>query len=176
MSLKVLNLVSARFECTFGRGCEGDCCRDGRPPVYPEEIQNLDDHLPRILPLLRPEARALVGRVGYLSGRRKAGQAMARVVGGWCVFFNRGCTLHQLGASEGAIFRYKPAVCAMFPLAKDDKDRWYVRQKGYKRERWDLTCLDPASTAVPAATSLEAELNLVEGWEASSCDDPESRT
>ena len=168
MSLKVLNLDNARFDCTFGRGCDGVCCRDGRPPVYPDEIQNIDDNLARILPLLRPEARALVGRAGYLSGRRKAGQAMARVVDGWCVFFNRGCALHQLGASEGAIFRYKPAVCAMFPLAKDRHDRWYVRQKGYEGEKWDLAGLDPAVAARPAATSLEGELRLVEGWESSS--------
>jgi hypothetical protein len=165
VSLKVLNLDHARFECTFGHGCEGVCCRDGRPPVYPEEIQTIDANLARILPLLRPEACALVGRAGYLSGRRKAGQAMARVVGGWCVFFNRGCVLHQLGASEGAVFRYKPAVCAMFPLAKDRQDRWYVRQKGYNGEKWDLACLDPASSTRPAARSLEAELTLVEGWE-----------
>jgi len=174
VNLKVLNLDQARFECTFGRGCEGHCCRDGRPPVYPEEIQVIDDNLARILPLLRPEARALVDRSGYLSNRRKAGQPMARVVGGWCVFFNRGCALHRLGASEGAVFRYKPAVCAMFPLAKDHRDRWYIRQKGYKGETWDLACLDPAPSAPPAATSLAGELRLVEGWEPSACEDTES--
>jgi hypothetical protein len=163
--LTVINLATARFECTFGRGCEGVCCRDGRPPVYADEAQRIDDNLHRILPLLRPEARAMVTGHGYLSRRRKAGMPMARVVAGWCVFFNRGCTLHRLGAAEGAAFRYKPGLCAVFPLAKDQPGRWYVRQKGYKRESWDLPCLDPESSNVPAAVSLQHETALVEDWE-----------
>ena len=108
---------------------------------------------------------AVVDRDGYLSRRRKAGQAVARVVGGWCVFFNEGCTLHRLGAEEGRPFRYKPWMCAVFPLAKDGRDRWYVRQKDYKGEVWDLACLDPRSSDVPAATSLQQEVALVDAWE-----------
>jgi hypothetical protein len=56
----------------------------------------------------------------------------------------------------------------MFPLAKDQRDRWYVRQKGYKSESWDLPCLDPKSSDVPAAESLQQETRLVEEWENSS--------
>ena len=97
MSLAILNLDSARFDCTFGRGCEGVCCHNGRPPVHPEEAKRIDQQMDRILPLLRPPARDLVSQVGYLSRRRKAGQPMARVADGWCVFFNRGCVLHRLG-------------------------------------------------------------------------------
>ena len=165
MRLRVLNLESARFDCTFGRGCEGVCCRDGRPPVYADEGRRIDENLHRILPLLRQEARAAVDKGGYLSRRRKAGQPMARVVAGSCVFFNQGCALHRLGAAEGAPFRYKPSICAIFPLAKDGRDAWYVRQKGYKGESWDLACLDPRSSAVPAASSLQQEIRLVEEWE-----------
>jgi hypothetical protein len=167
MRLTVLNLKAARFECTFGRGCDGVCCRNGRPPLYPNEVRHLDRCVDRVLPLLRPAARNVAGTHGFVSRRRKAGQPMARVVDGWCVFFNRGCVLHRLGAEEGEAFRYKPAVCAMFPLAKDERDRWYVRQKGYKGEIWDLACLDPASSDVPAAASLREETALVETWEPS---------
>jgi hypothetical protein len=163
----LLNIETARFDCTFGRGCEGVCCRDGRPPVYPEDARQIDGNLDRILPLLRPEARAAVADGGYVSRRRKAGQRMARVVAGWCVFFNHGCTLHHLGAAEGAPFRYKPWLCAVFPLAKDAPDRWYVRQKDYKKESWDLPCLDPRSSIVPAAISLQHEVAMVEEWESS---------
>jgi Protein of unknown function (DUF3109) len=163
--LTVINLDTARFECTFGRGCDGVCCRDGRPPVYSDEAQSIDDNLHRILPLLRPKARAAVGKGGYLSRRRKAGQATARVVAGWCVFFNRGCVLHRLGAAEGAAFRYKPWVCVVFPLAKDQRDRWYVRQNGYNAEKWKLACLEPRSSAVPAAVSLREEITFVEAWQ-----------
>jgi hypothetical protein len=159
-SLPVVNLNEARYECVFGRGCDGICCQNGRPPVYPEEIQVLDLNLDRILPLLRPEARILVERGGYLSNRVKAGQRMLRVSGGWCVFFNQGCVLHKLGASEGDSYRYKPCMCALFPLAKDLRDQWYVRQWDYKNEEWDLFCLDPRASPVKAADALGQEIEL----------------
>ena len=162
----IANLEEATFDCTFGRGCEGICCRNGRPPIYPEEAARIDAVLPALLPELRPVAREVVERCGYVSARRKAGQPAARVVAGWCVFFNRGCTLHALGAREGDRFRYKPAVCAFFPLANDGRDRWYVRQSGFKGEIWELPCLDPAASEVPAAASLVEEIALVESFEA----------
>lgn len=159
--LPILNLHEARFECTFGRGCEGICCREGRPMIYPEEIELLAANLPRILPRLRPEARAVVRRKGFLvPHRRRSGQRVARNAQGWCVFFNAGCVLHQLGAEEGDKYRYKPSLCALFPIQQDRLDRWYVRQKGYKRERWDLFCLDPGHSAVPAGESLGDEITL----------------
>jgi hypothetical protein len=88
---------------------------------------------------------------GDLSRRRKASQPAMRVTGGWCVFFNRGCVLHAAGAGEGDKHRYKPAVCALFPATKDQHDRWQVRQQGYNGKIWDLFCLDPKASSVPAA-------------------------
>ena len=105
MMLPVLNLDTATFDCTFGRGCDGVCCRNGRPPIYPDEQELLDANLSRILPALRPAARALVEAQGYLSRRVKAGLHTLRVINGWCVFFNRGCVLHRMGAAEGSTFR-----------------------------------------------------------------------
>ena len=158
----ILNLDTARFECTFGRGCDGICCRNGRPTVYPKEAVLLDAKLPAILPLLRPTASVLVEKHGYLSRRRKCGHPMARVSDGWCVFFNEGCVLHRVGAAEGDAFKLKPAACSLFPLSKDEHDRWYVRQKGFNGEIWDLSCLDPAMSGVPAVESLAAEIGFAE--------------
>ena len=123
MMLPVLNLNEATFDCTFGRGCDGVCCRNGRPPIYPDEQVILDANLSRILPALRPEARALVEARGYVSRRVKAGLHTLRVINGWCVFFNRGCVLHRMGAAEGNKFRYKPSICAIFPLGKDEHNQ-----------------------------------------------------
>jgi hypothetical protein len=161
-SLPVINLAEARFECTFGRGCDGLCCQTSRPPIYPEEEACLDANVERFLPELRPEARAVVEKQGYLSNKRKLGLPILRVVDGWCVFFNQGCVLHKAGAAEGDKNRYKPVVCALFPLEKDDHDQWYVRQKGFRNDPWDLFCLDPASSQVPAAESLKEELELAQ--------------
>jgi hypothetical protein len=159
-SLPVINLSEAKYECIFGRGCDGICCQNGRPSIYPEERELLDTQLERFLPEMRPEARALVAKAGYLSRRRRHGQPMLRVVDSWCIFFNQGCVLHKVGAAEGSKYRYKPAACALFPLARDEHDRWYVRQKGYKNERWDLFCLDRETSAVPAADTLQDEIAL----------------
>ena len=166
ISLPIINLKEAKFECTFGRGCDGICCREGHPPVYPEEIARLDAHLARFLPLLRREARRAVERGGYLMARRRrCGQRLMRNAGGWCVFFNRGCVLHQAGVAEGDKFRYKPALCALFPIQQDAQDRWYIRQKGFKGERWNLFCLDPAQTSAPAAAALRDEIALAQRFD-----------
>jgi len=164
-TLALLNAETAHFDCTFGRGCAGVCCRNGRPPVYADEASRIDAQLPRIVPLLRAPARDVVEHAGYLSARRKAGQPSARVVDGWCVFFNDGCVLHRLGAAEGDAFRYKPSTCATFPLERDARGRWYVRQKDYRGEIWDLACLDPQTSPVRATESLQAEIALVQAWD-----------
>jgi hypothetical protein len=164
--LPVVNLRQARFECTYGRGCDGVCCREGRPLLYTEEIERLDRNLSRIVPLLRPEARAALRRRGYATRRRRLGERIARNVDGWCIFFHRGCVLHRLGSEEGDRFRYKPAVCSLFPIQSDDDGNWYVRQKGFKGEKWDLFCLDPANSRKPAAESLVSELSLARRFEA----------
>jgi hypothetical protein len=163
-SLPVVNLTEATFECIFGRGCDGICCQNGRPPIYPDEVELLDAHLPKFLPHLRPEARRLVEKKGYLSGRRRFDLPMLRVVDGWCVFFHEGCVLHKVGAAEGDSYRYKPAACALFPLARNAQDEWYVRQQGYEQEKWKLFCLDPRTSAKPAAEALQAEIRLAEHY------------
>jgi hypothetical protein len=158
--LPVVNLTEATFECVFGRGCDGICCHNGRPGVYPEEAALIGANLAKILPHLRAEARAVVEAKGFLSRRIRLGQPMARVVGGWCVFFHEGCVLHKVGAAEGDVFRYKPAACALFPLARNARDEWYVRQWGYEGEQWDLFCLRPDHSKTPAAESLRGEMAL----------------
>lgn len=160
-SLAVVNLKEARFECTFGRGCDGVCCRNGRPGVYPDEDERIRLNMDRILDLLRPEARELVETQGHATRRLREGKyPMLRVVDGWCVFFNQGCVLHKMGAEEGDKFRYKPSMCSLFPLEQDNHSRWYVRQKGYNSETWELPCLDPQKVSVPAAEALREELEF----------------
>jgi hypothetical protein len=165
VSLAVVNLDTATFDCSFGRGCDGPCCRNGRPSVTPEERAVIEGVLPRALPLMRPEARAAVDADGFVSARTKLGQPMVRVAGGACVFFNAGCVLHTVGTEDGESYRYKPTQCALFPL-ENEHGEWFVRQWGYEGETWDLFCLNPANSARPAADSLAAELALAARVEA----------
>ena len=162
INLPVVNLSEAKYECIFGRGCDGICCRNGRPPVYPDEAERIDENLDKFKREMRPEAVAALEKDGYLSQRRKIGLPMLRVVDGWCIFFNQGCVLHKVGADEGDKYRYKPVCCSLFPLARNDKDEWYIRQLGYENEEWKLFCLDPNVTTRPAAESLEEEMRLAQ--------------
>jgi Fe-S-cluster containining protein len=155
----VVNAESATFDCVFGRGCDGKCCKNGRPSVSPAEAAVIEGVLDRALPHLRPDARKLVEAEGFLSNRTKLGQPMVRVSGGWCVFFNEGCVLHKIGAEDGEAYQYKPTQCALFPLEKGDGG-WYVRQWGYDGEQWDLFCLNPTQSNRPAVETLAGELVL----------------
>ena len=156
----VSNAATATFECTFGRGCEGICCKNGRPSVNADERERIDGVMERAMPLLRPEARALVERDGYLSKRTKLGLPMVRVSDGWCVLFNKGCVLHTIGAEDSDPLQYKPTQCALFPLEPGDDGDWYVRQWKLHGEQWDLFCLNPANTSVKAVEALAGELTL----------------
>lgn len=161
-ALTVVNLVGRTFECTYGRGCAGQCCQNGRPPVESSEEALITANLEKFLPLLRSTARRVVERDGYLSKRQKAGSPMLRVVEGWCVFFNEGCVLHKVGAAEGDKFRYKPAPCSLFPLDHSN-GTWWLRQHGYRGEKWlELPCLAPGQSQVLATKSLVEELAFAE--------------
>ncbi len=162
LALPVVNLSEATFDCIYGRGCDGICCQNGRPGLYPDEEKRIAQNLKKFLPELRPEARKLIEKEGFVSNRRKEGLPMLRVIGGWCVFFHQGCVLHKVGAVEGDKYRYKPAPCALFPLARNEKGDWYVRQWGVETEEWDLFCLNPEASTRPAAESLAEEMNLAE--------------
>jgi hypothetical protein len=159
LSLTVLNAATATFDCSFGRGCEGVCCRHGEPSVTPAEQARIDGVLDRVRPLLRPEAAAALDAGGWLTEQRKVGLPMTRVVGEWCLFFNGGCTLHGLGAAEGDFAKYKPIQCVLFPLEPTGDGTWYVRQRGYEDEQWDdLFCLNPANTPLRAVDTLAPEM------------------
>jgi|GEM_PF-436462 hypothetical protein len=159
-ALTIINADTATFECIYGRGCEGKCCQNGRPSLSAAEQRIINALLERVLPALRPAARAVVAQQGYLSRRKKLGQPMLRVVEGWCVFFHNGCVLHQFGLSDFNDYtRYKPSQCVMFPLEPFGDGRWYVRQHGYLGERWDLFCLNPHASQVPAVQSLATEID-----------------
>jgi Fe-S-cluster containining protein len=163
VSLPVVNLDTATFECIFGRGCEGICCKNGRPSVGEHEQQLIESVLARVLPHLRPEARKLLEKQGYLSNRKKLDQPMVRVVDEWCVFFNKGCVLHKIGAEDGDSYQYKPSQCALFPLDVAGDGSWHVRQWGYRGEKWDdLFCLNPKATKVSAVESLQSEMEYAQ--------------
>ena len=161
VTLPIVNAATATFECIFGRGCDGLCCKNGRPSVTVEERRVIDSNMHKFVPHLRPRAKQLIEKEGYISNRTKLGEPMLRVIDEFCVFFNEGCVFHKVGAVEGKAYMYKPVQCALFPLEHDSKkDEWFVRQWGVKDEQWDLFCLNPKQTERKAVDALAEEIEL----------------
>ena len=80
VSLPVVNLATATFECIFGRGCEGICCKNGRPSIDAKEQARIKKVLKLALPLMRPIAQKLVEEKGHMTNRIKYGHPSLRVV------------------------------------------------------------------------------------------------
>jgi len=162
-ALTITNGDTATFDCTFGRGCVGLCCQHGEPSVTPAEYQRIKDHLPHVIPHLRPEAARSLETQDFIGSDIKLDNPMVRVVDGWCLFFNEGCVLHKVGAAEGDFAKYKPIQCVMFPLEPNGDGSWYVRQWHHEGEQWnDLFCLNPANTPLKAADTLAPEIAVAE--------------
>ena len=155
----VENLDTARFACVFPT-CGGICCRESRPPVTEAELKRIERAVPRILGQLRPAARRVIEKRGFVTNRVKGGMRMLAVAEKWCVFHNEGCTLHRLGGAEGDTTKYKPSTCTLFPLDRSEKDETvhFVRQWGYQGEAWDLPCLDPKASDARPEDSLRFEM------------------
>jgi hypothetical protein len=157
----ISNLDTASFRCVFP-SCGGVCCRGSRPPVEPAEEARIAKVLPKVLPHMRPEAQAAVGKRGFVTNRVKSGRKMISISNEYCVFYNDGCVLHRLGGAEGDTTKYKPWVCTAFPLDQGNDGQWEVRQWGRKGEVWDLFCLNPkeAPDGRPAQT-LALEIGFI---------------
>jgi Fe-S-cluster containining protein len=162
ISLTLVNADQARFECIFGRGCDGICCQNGRPSISGKEELAITGVLKKVLPHLRPAAQKLIEKTGFTSKRTKLDQPMLRVVDGWCVFFNAGCVLHKVGIEDGDAYQYKPIQCALFPLEQNRDGDWYVRQWGYNGEKWDLFCLNPKASKKSPVETLKDEMAIAE--------------
>lgn len=160
--LQIENIETARFKCVFPT-CGGQCCKEGRPGLTASDISKIEPNLDKIKPLLRPKALKALERRPWLSKMIKDGLPTLEVVDGWCVFYNQGCVLHKMGMDEGDSFRYKPEVCARFPLepTPEDPSRFFIRQWGHRDEAWDLFCLNPDEDPTPAATSLQSEIRFI---------------
>lgn len=159
--LVVVNGSTATFDCSFGRGCDGLCCKQGEPSVSVPEQARIEAVLSRALPHLRPEAKVLIENSGWLGDDVKLSQPMVRTVEDWCVFFNKGCVLHKIGAEDGDFVKYKPIQCVLFPLEPNGDGTWYVRQWHHNDEQWnDIFCLNPANTTRNAVEALAPELEL----------------
>lgn len=151
--------------------CRGQCCRFGAV-VELSQAREIDALLPRLLPLIRPEARRLVGRLGWsfkgtVKERYASGETLqtaSRVVRDRCVFVMDqeagGCALHALALQDGVeITRYKPRECVLFPLNGLREGELHVHTwAGYP-------CTEESEHHAAALHTLQDELSLALGSE-----------
>ncbi|MBF0545339.1 MAG: DUF3109 family protein [Candidatus Riflebacteria bacterium] len=161
----IVNLNQAKFKCHFPK-CGGNCCKNGRPGLAKEEISIIENNLEKFKLLMRPEALKTLNQKGFLTKRIKGGRQTMAVSGSWCIFANEGCVLQKVGNEEGEKWKYKPFFCVLFPISRDGEGTdWYIRQKGYKGEEWDLYCLERTPTEKqPAINGLSDELDYLEKY------------
>lgn len=165
------DVVRRRLAPCSLEACRGQCCRFGAV-VELSQAQVIEALLPRLLPLIRPEARRLVRRLGWsfkgtVRERYAAGETLqtaSRVVRDRCVFVMDqeagGCALHALALEDGVeVTRYKPRECVLFPLNGMREGELYVHTwAGYP-------CTADAASHPTALHTLQDELSLALGAE-----------
>jgi hypothetical protein len=157
-------LLDKRFAPCNLRACRHACCKDGAVIGTPR-INKIERLLPRLFPLMRPEAVAMVKSKGFHVAAVFTRSDMStdhehhyiRTVNGKCVFLNYddsgGCVLQKYGAMNNMKYKLKPVGCRAFPF-----DLIGNRLTVYK---WKcLPCLDDAKnrTAPPIYTTCRNEL------------------
>lgn len=152
-----LTWLTSRWECIFGRGCEGidarrpdaGCCVHGAHFADRKDRKRVATWVDRLTPDLWQNHRTGT-RKGWTE--REDGADKTRVVKGACIFHNDadfaggyGCALHHLAIKEGVSFiETKPDVCWQLPLRRsyetrtyeDDTERTVLVLGEYERRDW----------------------------------------
>lgn len=121
-TLVSLDLVERYFVCDLSV-CKGQCCIDGDAgaPLTPEEKNDLEKNIDKILPLLTPGGRAAVETEG-VSYLDSDGDTVTTLIEGrncaFSVFSSEGICLCALekGYREKCLPRLKPSSCHLYPV------------------------------------------------------------
>ena len=117
-----LDLIEKCFVCDLAV-CKGQCCIDGDAgaPLLEEERQEIDRHLPQILPLLTPAGRKAVEEEGSAYYDMEGDLVTQLIEGKNCAFsiFSPDgtclCALEK-GYREGKLPFLKPSSCYLYPV------------------------------------------------------------
>ncbi len=185
-----VTFLTSRWTCTFGGGCPGilggddgpalGCCVDGAALEGQEEAERIQE----VADALTPDLWQFHGQGGPVY-QDEFGDWRTRVVEGGCVFANRagfpggvGCALHLAAVARGEDpMSYKPEVCSMVPLRREDMTdtsghvtsmirEWRLRDWGELRESMSWWCIDSQEAycgRVPVYKAMERELRALCG-------------
>jgi len=186
------DFLTSRWECLWGRGCQGigprpaedlglGCCSIGADLGDEDEARMIAALAPTLDPVLF-ERHTEAGRGGIFTDDART---HTRVVDGACIFLNRpgftggaGCALHLAAIEAGeSPIDWKPSVCWQLPIkvdweeAADDAEvatvhRWTRRDWGAEGETMAWCCTE-GSLAYggdrPVIDSLGPELEAIVG-------------
>lgn len=127
-TLVSLDLVERFFHCNLD-DCLGECCiaGDAGAPLTPEEAEELERLLPRILPYLSPKAQKVVEEEGVSYIDQEGDLVTQLVDGANCVFTTFAengvclCALEKARRSGEKDF-FKPISCALYPVRVKEYD------------------------------------------------------
>jgi hypothetical protein len=153
-----LTWLTSRWNCLFGRGCQGivpgkasnGCCSLGAHFCDEEDEQRVEVQVARLTPDVWQHHR-IGTRDGTVAATGDGGRR-TRIVDGACIFLNRpgfeggeGCALHVLALRDGREpLEYKPDVCWQLPIRRtqewvdrpDDTRVLVVTIGEYDRRAW----------------------------------------
>lgn len=157
-----VDFLNSRWECIWGRGCQGildepaehlaqGCCSVGAEMSDADEAMQLS----AMAALLDAEAMqysALAQEVGIFSDDTRTN---TRVVDGACIFLNRpgfaagtGCALHLAAVAHGEpVTEWKPSVCWQLPIRVDWVERADGSESAHLR-RWSRADWGPEGTTM----------------------------
>ena len=139
-TLVSLDVLEKEFCCDL-ETCRGCCCIEGDAgaPVSDEELQQIEQLLPELLPQMTKEARAVVEQQG-LSYLDPSGEQVLSIVNGKdCIFartdHNGWCyCLIEKAFNAGKISFKKPISCHLYPIRMTRVGDY----TGVEYHRWDI--------------------------------------
>ena len=139
-TLVSLDVLEKEFCCDL-ETCRGCCCIEGDAgaPVSDEELQQIEQLLPELLPQMTKEARAVVEQQG-LSYLDPSGEQVLSIVNGKdCIFartdHNGWCyCLIEKAYNAGKISFKKPISCHLYPIRLTRVGDY----TGVEYHRWDI--------------------------------------
>ena len=145
-TLVSLDVLEKEFCCDLDT-CRGCCCIEGDAgcPVTDEEIKQIEQLLPGLLPQMTKEARAVVEQQG-LSYLDPSGEQVLSIVNGKdCIFARTDhngwcyCLIERLSRQQSAVSHQlsaftKPISCALYPIRLTKVGEY----TGVEYHRWDI--------------------------------------
>lgn len=121
-TLVSLDLIERYFVCDLAV-CKGQCCIDGDEgaPLLPEEKDDIEKNIQKILPLLTPAGKKVIQEEGCSYIDREGDLVTTLIEGRNCAFSiysDEGTCLCALekGYREGLLPDLKPSSCSLYPV------------------------------------------------------------